>query len=112
MSSSLEIVNATEYIISGEISYMTVFCTSHYFFVKPFDNWTPDKRKICPIVEVSAAIRTPRGIFHAESYISMGSHHHVFEVTQTRENIFKVIKKETEKFTISQTVQTQYRDKT
>jgi len=90
MSSPLEIINSTNHIISGEVSYMTVFCSNHYFFVKPKNNWRSEKRGICPIIEVSATIKTPRGIFVAQPYISIGTTHSLFEVVQIRENVFKV----------------------
>jgi len=90
MSSSLEIINSTDYSISGEVSYMTVFCSNHYFFAKPDSNWKSEKRGICPIIEVSAIIKTPRGIFVAQPYFSMGTSQSIFEVVQIRENVFKV----------------------
>lgn len=92
MSSSLEIINSTDYTISGEVSYMTVFCSNHYFFVKPHSDWKSEKRSICPIIEVSATVRTPRGLFAAQPYISIGTTHNLFEVVQIRENVFKVMK--------------------
>ncbi|MDP9957305.1 hypothetical protein J2X97_002974 [Epilithonimonas hungarica] len=92
MSSPIEIINSTNYIISGEISYMTVFCSSHYFFVKPNTNWESEKRGICPIVQVSAMIRTPRGVFTAKPFVSIGTAYSSFEVIQTRENVFCVIR--------------------
>lgn len=92
MSQLLEIVNSTDHIIKGEVTYMTIFCTSHYFFVKPNSKWKSEKRGICPIVEVSAEIKTPRGIFTAKSYITIGTTHSRFEVVELRENIFKVIR--------------------
>lgn len=92
MSSPLEIINSTDYIISGEVSYMTVFCSNHYFFVKPHSDWKSEKRGICPIIEVSATVRTPRGLFVAQPYISIGTTHSLFEVVQIRENVFKVVR--------------------
>lgn len=92
MSSPLEIINSTDYIISGEVSYMTVFCSNHYFFVKPHSDWKSEKRGICPIIEVSATVRTPRGLFAAQPYISIGTTHSLFEVVQIKENVFKVLR--------------------
>lgn len=92
MSTPLEIINSTDYIITGEISYMTVFCSNHYFFVKPHTIWKSEKRGICPIIEVSATVRTPRGTFVAKPFISIGTNHSLFEVIQTRENVFKVMR--------------------
>lgn len=92
MSSPIEIVNSTNYIISGEISYMTVFCSSHYFFMKPNANWRSEKRRIFPVLEVSATIRTPRGTFTAKPFISIGISQNLFEVIQVRENIFQIIR--------------------
>ena len=92
MSQPLEIVNSTDHSIKGEVMYMTIFCTSHYFFVKPNAKWKSEKRGICPIVNVSAEIKTPRGIFTAKSYITIGTTHSRFEVVELRENIFKVVR--------------------
>lgn len=92
MSHSLEIVNSTDHIIKGEVTYMTIFCASHYFFVKPNSRWKSEKRGICPIVEVSAEIKTPRGTFTAKPYISIGTTHSRFQVVELRENVFKVIR--------------------
>ncbi len=92
MSHSLEIVNSTDHIIKGEVTYMTIFCASHYFFVKPNSRWKSEKRGICPIVEVSAEIKTPRGTFTAKPYISIGTPHSRFQVVELRENVFKVIR--------------------
>ena len=92
MSQSLEIVNSTEHIIKGEVTYMTIFCTSHYFFAKPNSKWKSEKRGIFPIVEVSAEIKTPRGIFTAKPYITIGTTRSRFEVVELRENIFKVVR--------------------
>ena len=71
---------------------MTIFCSSHYFFVKPNSIWKSDKRGICPIVEVSAIVTTPRGTFTAKPYISIGTTHSLFEVVQVKENVFQVVK--------------------
>lgn len=90
MSSSIEIINSTDYSISGEISYMTVFCSNKYFFAKPDSYWKSEKYGICPVVEVSAIIKTPRGTFVAKPYLSRGTSHSLFEVAQVRENIFVV----------------------
>lgn len=97
MSHSLEIVNSTDHIIKGEITYMTVFCPSHYFFVKPNSRWRSEKRGICPIVEVSAEIKTPRGSFIAKPFISIGTTHSRFEVVELRENVFKIMRMRNEK---------------
>lgn len=93
MPQSLEIVNSTDYIIRGEVTYMTIFCTSHYFFVKPSSGWKSEKRGIFPIIQVSAEIHTPRGIFTAKPYISVGTNYNRFEVVELRENVFKVVRK-------------------
>lgn len=89
---SLKIVNSTNYIIKGEVTYITIFCTNHYFFVKPKAVWKSEKRGVCPIVEISAEVKTPRGIFNAKPYISIGTSHSSFEVVEIRENIFKILK--------------------
>ena len=92
MHFTLEITNSTDYIISGEVSYMTIFCSSHYFFVKPNTIWRSEKRGICPIVEISAVIKTPRGTFTAKPFMTIGTHHSRFKVVELRENVFKVIR--------------------
>ncbi|WDF47772.1 hypothetical protein PQ459_04615 [Chryseobacterium sp. KACC 21268] len=92
MSQPIEIVNSTDHIIKGEVTYMTIFCASHYFFVKPNSTWRSEKRGICPIVEVSAEIRNSRGIFIAKPYYSVGTTHSRFEVVELRENVFKVVR--------------------
>lgn len=92
MPHSLEIVNSTDHIVKGEVTYMTIFCASNYFFVKPNSKWRSEKRGICPIVEVSVEIKTPRGIFTAKPFISVGTSHGRFEVVELKENIFKVVK--------------------
>ncbi len=92
MSSKLEIVNSTDYIITGKISYMFVLFSCHFFFVKPNKKWETAKRKGWPIIEVSAKVRTPRGSFPAKPYISLGTNQGNFEVVQIRENVFKVIR--------------------
>lgn len=95
MSNSLEIINSTDHIIKGEISYMTIFCINHYFYVKPHTTWRSEKRGICPIIEVSATVKTPKGTFTAKPFISIGTGHSLFEVVQTKENAFKVIRMKT-----------------
>jgi len=92
MPQPLEIVNSTDHIIKGDVTYMTIFCANHYFFVKPNSKWQSEKRGICPIVEVSAEIKTPRGIFKAKPYFSVGTTHSRFEVVELRENVFKVVR--------------------
>ncbi|WP_312822290.1 hypothetical protein [Epilithonimonas sp.] len=96
MPNSLEIKNSTNYIISGEVSYMTIFCSSHYFFVKPNSIWKSNKRGICPIVTVSAIVKTPRGTFSAKPYLTSGTTQGNFEVVELKENVFKVIKMKSE----------------
>lgn len=92
MSQAIEIVNSTDHIVKGEVTYMTIFCANHYFFVKPHSKWQSEKRGICPIVEVSAEIKTPRGTFQAKPYFSVGTTHSRFEVVELRENVFKVLR--------------------
>lgn len=92
MSQPLEIVNSTDHFIKGEVTYMTIFCASHYFFVEPNSDWLSEKRGICPIVEISAEIKTPRGTFKAKPFFSIGTKQSRFEVVELRENIFKVLK--------------------
>lgn len=92
MSQSIEIINSTDHIVKGEVTYMTIFCANHYFFVQPNSKWQSEKRGICPIVEVSAEIKTPRGTFMAKPYFSVGTTHSRFEVVELRENVFKVLR--------------------
>ncbi|WP_379966441.1 hypothetical protein [Epilithonimonas sp. UC225_85] len=88
---SVEIINSTNYIISGEISYMTVFCRDTEFILNPYSAWQSQKR-ICPIVEITAFIKTPDGFFTAKPFISIGTTHQTFEVIQTEKQDFRVIK--------------------
>lgn len=106
MSHPLEIVNSTDHIIKGEVTYMTIFCANHYFFLKPHSNWRSEKRGICPIVEVSAEVKTPRGTFKAKPYFSVGTTQSRFEVVELRENVFKVIRLRNSKIEKSAAVKT------
>lgn len=89
--SSLEIINSTNYSISGEISYMTVFCNDVDFTVQPNYTWKSEKR-LCPIVEILAFVITENGVFLAKPFISMGTMHDSFEIVQNGDCNFRVIK--------------------
>ena len=89
--SSVEVVNSTNYPISGEISYMTVFCSDTDFTVEPNSKWESEKR-ICPIVEILAFVVTPKGVFYAKPFVSIGTTHTLFEVIQTGDFEFRVVK--------------------
>ena len=89
--SSVEVVNSTNYTISGEISYMSVFCSDNDFTVQPHSTWTSEKR-IWTITEIQAFVVTPAGVFLAKPFISIGTTHHLFEVTHTADCNFRVVK--------------------
>lgn len=89
--SSIKIVNSTNYPISGEISYMAVFCDDTDFTVEPHSTWQSEKC-IFPIVEILAYVITPAGVFLAKPFISIGTIHNLFEITHTEDCNFRVVK--------------------
>ena len=93
MSYSLEIINNTDYIIKGEISYSGLFSPFHYFFLQPHSSWESQRRKLWPIILISAIVRTPAGIFKTKSFFSVVSGHHVFEVVNVKKNTFRIIRR-------------------
>ncbi|SHK09594.1 hypothetical protein [Epilithonimonas mollis] len=93
MSSSLEIINSTEYTVTGKVSYMTIFFGNHPFFVAPNKIWVSRKHRIFPLIEISAIVKTPRGNFKAKSSITFGTYHQLYEIVQVRENRFRIRRK-------------------
>ena len=89
--SAVEVVNSTNYPISGEISYMTFFSSDIDFTLEPNSVWKSEKH-IRPIVEILAFVITDNGVFLAKSFISLGTIHHSFEVVQNNDSSFRVVK--------------------
>jgi len=92
MCSLLEIINRTEYVVTGEISFLTVFFVNQPFFLTPFKSQI-SRRRIMPLVKITASVRTPRGIFYIKSSFPWGTYHQSFEIIQQKENIFTIEKK-------------------
>lgn len=92
MSSSLEIINSTEYVVTGEVSFLTAFLVNQSFFLTPHNIQTTKKRMM-PVTEITASVRTPRGIFYVKTSFPFGTYHQSFEIVQLRENIFTIDKK-------------------
>lgn len=89
----VDIINSTNYIASGTVSYASMFCSNDGYSVTPNTNWTADTRGACLVTEISAVVKTPNGDTQATPYTSSGTSYSQFAVLQTGPNSFEVARR-------------------
>lgn len=90
---TVKIANSTNYIVSGKVSYMSVFCSDDNYNVTPFTTWEASSRGVCLLTEISATVKTPNGDIVATPYTSSGTSYSEFAVLQTGPNSFEVTRR-------------------
>ncbi|RKS96051.1 hypothetical protein [Chryseobacterium defluvii] len=86
----VKITNSTNYIASGKVSYMSIFCSDDDYSVTPNTTWEAKSRGVCLLTEISATIKTPNGEVVATPYTSSGTSYSNFAILQTGPNSFAV----------------------
>ncbi len=89
----VNIINSTNYIASGTVSYMSIFCSNDNYTVTPGTSWTADSRGVCLVTEISAVIQTPNGNIQATPYTSSGTSYSQFAIIQTSSTSFEVTRR-------------------
>lgn len=87
------IANSTNYIASGTVSYMSLFCSNDDYTVTPNTTWSASSRGVCLLTEISAVLQTPTGNIEATPYTSSGTSYSQFAVIQTGPNSFEVTRR-------------------
>ncbi|WP_299181090.1 hypothetical protein [uncultured Chryseobacterium sp.] len=86
----VKITNSTNYIASGKVSYMSIFCSDDNYTVTPNTTWQAGSRGVCLLTEISATLQTPNGNIQATPYTSSGTSYSEFAIIQTGTNSFAV----------------------
>jgi hypothetical protein len=89
----VNIVNSTNYIASGKVSYMSIFCSNDDYTVTPGTSWTAGSRGVCLVTEISAVVQTPNGNIQAAPYTSSGTSYSQFAIIQTSPTSFEVTRR-------------------
>lgn len=89
----VNIINATNFIASGTVSYMSIFCSNDDYTVIPNTSWTAGSRGACLVTEISAVVQTPDGNIQATSYSSSGTSYSEFAIMQTGPTSFEVTRR-------------------
>jgi hypothetical protein len=89
----VEIHDATNYIVSGKVSYVSIFCSNDNYSATPNTTWTAGSRGVCLVNEITATVKTPNGDFNATPYTSSGTSYSQFAVIQTGVNQFEVTRR-------------------
>jgi len=89
------IVNSTNYIASGTVDYMSVFCSNDDYTVTPNTTWKAESRGVCLVTKISAVVKTPDGDIQATPYTSSGTSYSKFAIIQIGPNEFEVTRRVT-----------------
>lgn len=89
----VNITNSTQFIASGTVSYMSIFCSNDDYTVTPNTQWQANSRGVCLVTEISATVKTPNGDFVATPYTSSGTSYSQFAILQTGINSFEVTRR-------------------
>lgn len=90
----VNIVNSTNYIVSGTVSYASVFCSNDAYTVTPYTSWETS-RGVCLVTNISAVVKTPKGDIQATPYTSSGTSYSQFAVFQKGPDSFEVTRRVT-----------------
>ncbi len=91
----VNIFNSTNYIVSGTVSYASLFCSNDDYTVTPHTSWEAKSRGACLVTNISAVVKTPNGEIQATAYSSSGTSYSQFAVIQTGANSFEVTRRVT-----------------
>lgn len=91
----VQIVNATNYIASGTVSYASAFCSNDHYTVTPNTTWTATSRGVCLLTKITATVQTPNGNIVAAEYTSSGTSYSQFAIIQTGPTTFEVTRRVT-----------------
>lgn len=86
----VEIKNSTNYIVSGKVSYASIFCSDDNYNVTPLTTWKASSRGVCLLTKISATVKTPNGDIVATPYESSGTSYSQFAIIQTGPSSFAV----------------------
>lgn len=82
----VNITNSTGYSVSGEVDYMSIFCSNDNYGMGPYKSWTASGRGVCLVTQITANVSTPGGNVTATPYTSSGTSYSQFAVIQTNDN--------------------------
>lgn len=86
----VKIYNSTQFIVSGEVDYMSVFCSDDNYDVTPDTAWEAKSRGVCLLTKITATVKTPSGEVKASPYKSSGTSYSKFAVISLGQNKFAV----------------------
>lgn len=89
----VNIINSTNYIATGTVSYASAFCSNDDYTVTPGTSWTASSRGVCLLTEISAVLQTPNGNIQATPYTSSGTSYSQFAIIQTSPTSFEVTRR-------------------
>jgi hypothetical protein len=87
------IVDSTNYIASGTVSYLSIFCSNDDYTVTPNTTWSASSRGVCLVTQISATVKTPNGDIVATPYTSSGTSYSQFAIIQSGPNSFEVTRR-------------------
>lgn len=86
----VRITNSTNYLVTGKVSYMSIFCSDDEYSVAANSTWEASSRGVCLLQNISAVVVTPNGEVFATPYSSSGTSYSQFAVIQTGTDSFAV----------------------
>ena len=89
----VNIHNSTNYIASGTVDYMSIFCSNDDYSVTPNTSWQATSRGVCLVTKISAVVKTPSGNIQATPYTSSGTSDSQYAVITVGDNKFEVTRR-------------------
>lgn len=86
----VEIYNSTNYDVSGNVDYASIFCSNDSYTVTPLTTWKASSRGVCLLTKITATVKTPNGDIVAIPYESSGTSYSQFAIIQKTPTIFAV----------------------
>lgn len=86
----VSITNSTEFIATGHVKYVSLFCADDDYDVTPNTTWKASSRGVCLLSEISAVVKTPNGDIVATPYTSAGTTYSQFAIVRTGPTSFRV----------------------
>lgn len=88
----VSILNTTQYTGTGEVKYLSFFCSSDHYKVLSLKTWKAKNRGVCLVTKITADVWTPGGEIAATPYTSTGTSYHRFAIIQTGKNSYAVVR--------------------
>jgi hypothetical protein len=88
----VQVTDSTNYTCTGEINYLSVFCSNDQYVVDAGHTFTGPDRGVCLVDKITATVQTANGDVEATPYTSSGTSYSQYAIVQIGSDSFQVIR--------------------